>query len=176
VTTETPPEPPREPLRSLPETTQHHHELMTPHVDALPGLAETIDTVRPDAFARRFEEEYRFIVDQLVPHIDAVEGAIYPELERLLANRHSMLPMRHEHRELLRLIHSLGDYRTDVLAGTLDPAAGMGLRRTLYRLHSMLRVHLAEEEHYLAVLEGNLSPEEKDALARSLDHATAQPI
>jgi hypothetical protein len=40
----------------------------------------------------------------------------------------------------------------------------------------MYKVHLAEEEHYLAVLEGSLSPEERDALAQSLDHAMAQPI
>jgi len=163
-------------LRSLPETTEYHHALMRPHVEALPGLAETIDTVRRDAFARRFEEEYHFIVDQIVPHIEAVEGAIYPELERLLANRHSMLPMRHEHREILRLIRSLGDYRAQIRSGTLDDARSMGLRRALYRLHSMFRVHMAEEEHYLAVLEGSLSDEEKDALARSLDHAMAQPI
>jgi hypothetical protein len=163
-------------MRSLEETTQYHHDLMAPHVDALPALAEIIDTVRHEAFARRFEQEYHFIVDQMVPHIEAVETAIYPELERLLGSRHSMLPMRHEHREILRLIRSLGDYRAQIRAGTLDDARSMGLRRALYRLHAMFRVHMAEEEHFLAVLEGNLSDAEKDALARSLDHAMAQPI
>jgi hypothetical protein len=174
--TTNPTNPSGEPLRSLPETTQHHHELMMPHIDALPALAETIDTVRPEAFAARFEVEYRFIHDQMLPHIDAVERRIYPELERLLQNRHSMIPMRHEHRELRRLIAALGDYRPGVAAGSLDEGEAMGLRRVLYRLHAMYKVHLAEEEHYLAVLEGSLSPEERDALAQSLDHAMAQPI
>lgn len=163
-------------MRSLPETSQHHHELLIPHVDALPGLAEVVDTVRPEAFATRFETEVRFLVEQMLPHIDAVETGLYPELERLMQNRHSMLPMRHEHRELRRLIGSLRTYLPDVAAGPLDAARAIGLRRTLYRLHAILKVHLAEEEHYLAVLEHNLSPEERDALARSLDHAMAEPI
>jgi len=163
-------------MLSLPQTTHQHHDLLMPHVDALPALAELIDCVRPEAFAAQFEKEYHFIVDQLVPHMEAVESALYPQLERLMQNRHSMLPMRHEHRELHRLVGSLGRYRPDVAAGHLDTAAVMGLRRALYRLHSMLKVHLAEEEHYLAVLESNLSPEEKDALARGLSHAMAEPV
>jgi hypothetical protein len=52
----------------------------------------------------------------------------------------------------------------------------MALRRALYRLHSLLKVHLAEEELYLEVLERRLSDEEKDVLARSLDHAMAEGL
>jgi len=163
-------------MRSLPETSQHHFELMASHVDGLPALAETIDTVRFEAFARRFAQEVHWLTEQMLPHIDAVEGSLYPELERLLQNRHSMLPMRHEHRELRRLIGSLATYGTDVAAGELDEAQTVGLRRALYRLHAMLKVHLAEEAHYLDVLERNLSPEQRDVLARSLDHAMAEPI
>ena len=163
-------------MRSLPETSQHHFELMASHVDGLPALAETIDTVRFEAFARRFAQEVHWLTEQMLPHIDAVEGSLYPELERLLQNRHSMLPMRHEHRELRRLIGSLATYGTDVAAGELDEAQTVGLRRALYRLHAMLKVHLAEEELYLEVLERNLDAEEKDLLARSLDHAMAEAL
>ena len=41
----------------------------------------------------------------------------------------------------------------------------------LYRLYAMLKVHLAEEELYLGVLDRNLSAEEKDALAQGIEHA-----
>jgi hypothetical protein len=50
---------------------------------------------------------------------------------------------------------------------------GLSLRRALYRLHALLKVHLAEEEQYLAVLDRNLTAAEKDVLARRLEHATA---
>ena len=50
---------------------------------------------------------------------------------------------------------------------------GLALRRALYRLHALLKVHLAEEEQYLAVLDRSLTDAEKDVLARHLEHATA---
>jgi hypothetical protein len=52
----------------------------------------------------------------------------------------------------------------------------MALRRALYRLHALLKIHLAEEELYLGVLDRNLTPEEKDRLARGIDHAMAAPL
>src|SRR3990172_7670376 len=50
------------------------------------------------------------------------------------------------------------------------------MRRVLYRLYAMLKVHLAEEALYLGVLERNLSAEEKDTLAQGIDHAGARPL
>ena len=87
-----------------------------------------------------------------------------------------MAPMRREHADLRRLIESMGQYHEMVTAGTLGPAEAMGLRRALYRLHAMLRVHLAEEELYLRVLNRHLSEEEKDELARGIEHAVAEPL
>jgi hypothetical protein len=39
-----------------------------------------------------------------------------------------------------------------------------------------MKIHLAEEELYLGVLDKNLTDEEKDTLARGIDHAMAEPI
>ena len=35
----------------------------------------------------------------LIPHMEAVEAAVYPTLERLLAGREAIMPMREEHAE-----------------------------------------------------------------------------
>jgi Mn-dependent DtxR family transcriptional regulator len=40
----------------------------------------------------------------------------------------------------------------------------------------MLRVHLAEEQLYLRVLDRNLSPDEIDQLAHGIEHAIAEPM
>lgn len=147
-----------------------------PHVDVLPVLAESIDKLERDEFAARFETECQFIVGQLMPHIDAIEHALYGELDRLMDTRHSMQPMRDEHQQLRRLFASLCRYRAMVAVGELDQAAAIGLRRVLYRLYTLLKVHLAEEELYLRIIERDLSSEEKDVLARGLDHASAEPL
>ena len=74
------------------------------------------------------------------------------------------------------LIEELGRYRSHAEGCSWDTIEGLALRRALYRLHSILKVHLAEEELYLSVLDHNLTDEEKDGLARGLDHAMAEPL
>lgn len=161
---------------SLPRVAHEHHEVITLHVDRLPELAAMIGRVDRAEFAASFERECRFVTDQLVPHMEAIEVALYDELERVMAGRHSMAPMRAEHDLLRRLIGSLCAYRAQSLAGGLGDADEIGLRRVLYRLYAILKVHLAEEEQYLGVLDHALSDAEKDVLARGLEHAVAEPL
>jgi hypothetical protein len=167
---------PKEPLVSLRTTSEDHHARLLPHVDRLVVLAEMIGHVECEAIHARFEEEYAFIVGQLVPHMEAIESTLYDRLERLMGGRHSMAPMREEHEAMQRLVEELGGYRHHVAACQWSAVEGLALRRALYRLHSILRVHLAEEELYLGVLEQNLSDDEKDVLARGIDHAMTEPL
>jgi hypothetical protein len=163
-------------MSSISRVAHEHHDRLMPHVDRLAQLAETLGETAPPEFGPACEAEHVFITGQLLPHIEAIESTLYDQLERLMAGRHSMAPMRAEHAELRRLIGSMGEYHDLVTEGRLGPPEVIGLRRAMYRLHAMLRVHLAEEELYLRVLERNLSPDAIDELARGIDHAVAEPI
>jgi hypothetical protein len=163
-------------MLSLRATSRDHHARLLPHVDRLLDLAEMIGRVDCSGMHQVFEVEYAFIVGQLVPHIDVIEATLYDRLEALMGRRHSMAPMREEHEVMRKLIEELGRYRGHAAACSWDTVEGLALRRALYRLHSLLKIHLAEEELYLGVLEQNLSDDEKDALARALDHAMAEPL
>lgn len=114
-------------VRSLPETSHEHHDRIIPHVDRLPELAEMLGNVPATEFAAAFDEQYRFVVGQLVPHMAAIEATLYGDLERLMGGRHSMAPMREEHQHLRRLIGVLGDVRPLVLRGELGEADRMTL-------------------------------------------------
>jgi Hemerythrin HHE cation binding domain len=161
---------------SLRLTSEEHHARMLPHVDRLLDLADMVGHMECSAIHEAFEREYGFIVTQLVPHIEAIETTLYGRIEELLDGRHSMSPMREEHRAVGRLIEELGHYRRHVAGCSWSAVEGMALRRALYRLHSILKVHLAEEELYLEVLEQHLTDEEKALLARGIDHAAAEPL
>lgn len=163
-------------LVSLRTTSEEHHARLLPHVDRLLTLAEMLGHVECSAMHALFEQEYRFVVGQLVPHMETIEQALYGRLEELLDGRHSMAPMREEHASLKKLVEELGHYRAHADDCTWSALEGMALRRALYRLHSLLKVHLAEEELYLDVLDRNLSDAEKDRLGRSLDHAMAESL
>lgn len=161
---------------SLRATSAEHHAILLPHVDRLLVLADLVGQVDCAALHALFEEEHAFVVRQLVPHMEAVEKTLYGRLEELMGGRHSMGPMREEHQAMNRLVDELGQYRQHVDGCTWSAVEGMALRRALYRLHSILKVHLAEEELYLGVLDQNLSEDEKDTLARGIDHAMAEPL
>jgi hypothetical protein len=163
-------------LRSLRTTSEEHHALLVPHVDRLLTLAEMVGHVECSALHAQFEAEYAFIRGQLVPHMETIERTLYGRIEAELAGHHSLAPMREEHRTINRLVDELGRYRAHADGCTWSAVEGMALRRALYRLHALLKVHLAEEELYLEVLERRLSDPEKDTLARSLDHAMAEGL
>ena len=167
---------PGDALVSLRTTIEEHHAQLLPHVDRLLTLAEMVGHVECSTMHALFEEEYRFIAGQLVPHMDTIELVLYGRLEELLDGRHSMAPMREEHRSLKKLVEELGRYREHADGCTWSAVEGMALRRALYRLHALLKVHLAEEELYLEVLDRSLGDAEKDRLGRSLEHAMAEGL
>ncbi|MCI0582814.1 MAG: hemerythrin domain-containing protein [Chloroflexi bacterium] len=163
-------------MTTLRATSEDHHARLIPHVDRLLVLAEMVGTIDCSSLHARFEDEYAFVVGQLIPHMAAIEGTLYPRLEALMEGRHSMAPMRQEHVAMLRLVEELGRYREHAEGCRWSAVEGMALRRALYRLHAILKVHLAEEELYLGVLERNLSEADTALLARGIDHAMTEPL
>jgi len=161
---------------SLRSASAEHHARLLPHVDRLLVLADMVGQVECSALHALFEEEHAFIVGQLVPHMEAIERTLYDRLEVLMDGRHSMAPMREEHRAVRRLVQELGRYRDHAEGCSWSAVEGLALRRALYRLHSLLKVHLAEEELYLGVLDRKLTGAEKDQLARGIDHAMTEPL
>lgn len=156
-------------IETLPKVVHEHHDALLPHVNALAEIADQIGKIPTEELERRLEQEHHFIVSQLVPHMEQAETAVYPQLERLMQNRHSMTPMRSEHAHLRRYIAELGGLRGH-LGGF---GAQMRLRRVMFRMYALIKTHLAEEEAYMAVLERNLSEAEAEEIARGLAHAMA---
>jgi hypothetical protein len=154
---------------ALPAVGHEHHAALLPHVDALNDLAGELDSPGVANFHVRLAAEHGFIVGQLVPHMERAEATLYPELERLMQNRHSMTPMRREHEELRGLIAELGGFT----GRELTLSVRLRLRRVLYRMYALLKTHLAEEEAYMGLLERNLSEHEQEELGRAMEHATA---
>ncbi len=149
--------------------THEHHARLQPHVDGLVATAALIGERRDDELRRGLAEASEFLTAMLMPHMEAAERALFPELERLMQNRHSMTPMRREHDEIRRLIADLDRQRQVIGDGPVSLTTGVMLRRSLYSLHSMLKVHLAEEELYADIAEHGLSPEAEATLAAAME-------
>ncbi len=162
-------------MSPLPQTGHEHHERIREHIDRLPALADMLEQRPvPDEFASRFATECDFMTGTLMPHIAVVEESVYPELERLQQNRHSMAHLRREHEEMAQIIEQMREYKELVEAGALKPTIALEMRRSCIRFYALAKTHIGEEEEYLRVLQGNLSEGEQAAVERGLEHALAE--
>jgi hemerythrin-like domain-containing protein len=111
-----------------------------------------------------------FLTATLIPHVDAAERTLYPELERMLQNRHSMAPMRREHTEVRRLAADFARLAAKIDAHQVSIGARLAIRRVLFQLYALLKIHLAEEEAYLRIVEHGVSDDVAEVLAAGLAH------
>jgi hemerythrin-like domain-containing protein len=107
--------------------------------------------------------------------METVEAAVYPTLERLLADTQTTAPMAREHVEIRRLVGAIGEFAEHPQSHA-DRGAVLALRRVLLRLYALLKSHLSEEELYIPILEDNLTPAQEAALARALDHVASERL
>jgi hypothetical protein len=167
-------------MQALSHVSHEHHARLCGYVKRLYELADCIvadclDTPGALAELTDLRELERGLREGLVPHMDSVEAAVYPTLERIARDREINAPMRLEHEEIRRLVVAMGEI-IDQAESQLDRGHVLALRRVMLRLHVLLKTHLAEEELYLPILEDKLTPEGAAALGRALDHLAAMRL
>jgi hemerythrin-like domain-containing protein len=156
---------------SLPQVSLEHHERLMRHVDAMPAVGDLVGAAPVADLRPRVDEMAEFLEGLLLPHIETAEHTLYPELERMLQNRHSMTPMRREHDEIRSLVADLLRLRTRLDTEALSAGETVALRRIIFRLYALLKVHLAEENLYLAIIDHGVSVQDAEKLAAAMDHA-----
>ena len=156
---------------SLPQVSLEHHDRLMSHLDAIPADGAMLGSAPVAELRPRVDEVAAFLDGLLLPHMEAAERTLYPELERMLQNSHSMKPMRREHDEIRKLVAELVRLPGRLDAGPLHTGETVALRRVIFRLYAMLKVHLAEEQLYLGIIEHEVSPETAERLAAALDHS-----
>ena len=156
---------------TLPRVTHEHHERLMQHVDEMPAVGKMILTAPMEELRLRLAELDGWLTELLIPHLEAAEKTLYPELERMLQNRHSMAPMRREHVEIRRLVAEFS--RLVKALGDQRPKIGktVALRRVLYRLYALLEIHLVEEEVYVPIINHGVSDEAAEVMAAALNHS-----
>jgi iron-sulfur cluster repair protein YtfE (RIC family) len=156
--------------QTAPVSAEHHQRLVR-HVDRLPQVAELMDGGTAEEFRRALDEAGDFLTDLLVPHMEAAERALFPQLERMMQNRHSTVPLRREHEQIRASIADLARLRSLADLGTLSMNEKVALRRIVFRLYSLLKIHMAEELLYAELVEHGASPEAEKALAAAMEHS-----
>lgn len=148
------------------------HRRLRPRIAEIARLADEMETA--SGVAPRLTELIAFLNQELVPHERDDENLLYPAVARALGGTDPTATMSREHAEIIELIRRLTALSAELTAepATDDPpdAAVAGpvrtlrdIRRTLYELHAILRLHFAQEEedyHVLAASAADTRPVE----------------
>jgi hypothetical protein len=159
-------------MPTLSQVSEEHRRRLMAHVERLPQLADEIGRAPWPEVGARVAGERDFLVGTLIPHMETVDAAVHPELDRLMSCRLGMAPLEREHDEIRKLIAQLGDVSDHLGAREPTPGETIELNRILVKLYSILKVHLREESLYVPILEHNLSPEQAEAIAVAMEHAS----
>lgn len=125
---------------------KEEHARLLPVIDRLGRLADQAGTLP----APVMREELRSLNDslrrQILPHESNDDVALYPRVARLIGGEDPMASMSSTHREIYRLSRIVDRLSKGALVEGDEGASTRELRRTLYALDAILRLHFAQEE------------------------------
>lgn len=137
----------------LSEELRTEHERLIPQLDKLRQVADILDTQSPDDSLEALREVKEFLVEEIIPHETNDETKIYPAVNEILPGEDSMATMSRAHREIFHLVEVFQRQVDDLPEVGPQPADIRDLRRTLYGLHAILRLHFDQEEELYASME-----------------------
>lgn len=137
-----------------------HKELM-PHIEELRVAADSVGEVSPEELQKAVEKAYEVLTHHLIPHATAEDKALYPMVERVMQAPQATATMKRDHVEVGKLTKELAILKEQILTAPTSDWVMKELRRVLYSLYAVLKMHLAkEEEIYLPLLDKGLTPSE----------------
>jgi hemerythrin-like domain-containing protein len=130
------------------------HRTLRPDIDQLRDAADALATA-PDASTMALVRSvHEFLRDELGPHEEAEDAELYPMMARVMGGADPTGTMSRAHVEIAHLIRRLGRVLENVDPTRPDDEDVRELRRLLYGLHAVLKLHFAQEdEGYLSLVD-----------------------
>jgi iron-sulfur cluster repair protein YtfE (RIC family) len=148
------------------------HKELIPHVELLREVADSVGEAPIESVRQGVDEAYAFLSHHLIPHAQAEDQALYPVVGKVLGAPEATATMSRDHVEVGRLTEELRAVRADLVEAAISASQAKALRRVLYGLYALVKVHFAkEEEVYLPILDARLSDEEARRLFEGMEHA-----
>jgi len=131
---------------------QAEHHTLARGLRELRPLADDLGRIPTGDARARCDSLRRFLEDDLLPHEQAEDIQLYPAVARVLGGDDPTAPMSRMHVEIEHLIGLYGRLLDDLAPSGPDDDDVIELRRVLYGLDAVLRLHVAQEEQeYLSL-------------------------
>jgi heavy metal translocating P-type ATPase len=135
---------------------RRQHREMIPGVDQLRNLADCIDEL-PTADLRCRLDELRQALVKILAHERVDEHQVYKTIAATLGGDDPLAAMSRTHQEIFHLAQVFERLVANIPPGGPDAEDLVDLRRTLYALHTVLRLNIAQEEQLYVSLDRDAS-------------------
>jgi len=122
------------------------HRRLHADIDRLRTVADRLGVVSRAQALAETRAVHRLLVDVIAPHEEAEDVELYPVLAHVLGGTDPTGTMTRAHVEIHHAITRLGRLLDDMEPDGPDETDVIELRRLLYGLHAVLRLHTAQEE------------------------------
>lgn len=136
----------RGPGSDVGERFRAEHREFAPWLQRIRRTADQLDRFAPEEAMEELERIRWFVSERLPRHEEEEEEAVYPVVARLLGGQDPMGTMERAHMEIEHVSRLFGHLLDDLPAEGPTPEDLVDLRRVLYGLHAILRLHFAQEE------------------------------
>jgi soluble P-type ATPase/iron-sulfur cluster repair protein YtfE (RIC family) len=141
-----------EPDAALTRRFQVEHQAIRADIDRVRAAADSLDRLEPAQALAEIRQVHRLLTEEVQPHEQAEQEVLYPALDRFLGGSDPTGPMSRAHVEITHQIRRLGQLLDDIGPDGPDSEDISELRRLLYGLHAVLRLHTTQEdESYLSL-------------------------
>ncbi len=121
------------------------HRRLRAGLEQIRAVADALgDEPTPEAL-QGVREVHQLLVDEILPHEAAEDRELYPVLADALGGEDPTETMSRTHAEIAHLVGRLGSL-VEELTDESDPVAVQDLRRILYGLYAILRLHFVQED------------------------------
>jgi hypothetical protein len=124
----------------------HDHQALLKDLDRLRNIVDALDDAAPEKGAALIAEANGLVQNRVVAHEHDDEGIVYPQLARVLQERHGLSAMSRAHREILHLARLLARVAEDLPTEKVDRYLLRDAQRVIEAIETLVRMHTAQEE------------------------------
>jgi heavy metal translocating P-type ATPase len=130
------------------------HEALRRGMETIRQAADALGRTDPAESTALLVKARRFLDEELLPHEAAEDSELYPVLANALGGEDPVGTMSRGHAEIVHLTRRLGRLVDDLPPEGPGPDERQELRRVLYGLDAVLRLHFAQEdEGYFSLID-----------------------
>ena len=128
------------------------HLAFAPALSRLRWLADRLETLPPLEAQAELESTRDFLLGTLMPHEAQEDRDIFPRLARDAGSDDLTAALHRTHVEIFHLVRLLDRLVSETTTAGPEPEDLTDLRRVLYGLDAILRLHMAQEDELYATL------------------------